>query len=185
MGVGTCVVSSGEGVTGEQLRFVGGEGAGGCAECGYKQFGKDGVQSFMGYVNSLLQVFFAGYAGFGGVEESEEGFLGTLPVAGEGYEDGNERKEFAVVAAVRVIGAESGGYDAGKHACGNVFEDVLVVGVATGPLFGVGKVRLVQVAQDGREGHRGALREIGAALFDPGVDGGFGGDADGFSKLDA
>ena len=86
---------------------------------------------------------------------------------------------------MRVIGAESGGYDAGEHARGDIFEDVPVVGVAAGPLFGVGKVRLVQVAQDGREGHGGALREVGAALFDPGVDGGFGGDADGFGELDA
>ena len=86
---------------------------------------------------------------------------------------------------MRVGGAEGGGYDASKHACGDIFEDVLVVGVVAGPFFGVGKVRLVQVAQDGRERHGGALREVGAALFDPGVDGGFGGDADGFGELDA
>ena len=46
-------------------------------------------------------------------------------------------------------------------------------------------MRFVQVLQDGFEGYRGALREVGAALFGPGVDGGFGGDADGFGELDA
>ena len=71
MRVGTCVASSGEGVAGEEQRFVGGEGAISGAECGYEQFGEDGVQGVGCGFDGLLQVLFGLCTGLG-VEEGEE-----------------------------------------------------------------------------------------------------------------
>ena len=140
------------------------------------------MQGLGGVRDSLLQVLFRFRGGLG-VEQGQESIFGGIPVAGNQHEGRNEREKLTVVA--RTVSTEGVSNNAGEHVCGNVLEDKLVVGVVAGPVCGVRKVGVVQVAQHGFEG-RGRIRsEVGATLRNPAAHGSLVGNAGSLSELGA
>ena len=178
----TREVSGGKRVAGEQLRFGGGEGAACLTQGGQQQLGQEGMQGLGGICDSLRQVLFRLRGGLG-VKQGQESLIGASPAAGNQHKGCNEREKFTVVA--RTVSAESVSNNACQHAGGNVLKDELVVGVAAGPVCGVGQVGFVQVPQHGFEG-RGRVRlKVGAALRNPAVHGRLISDAGSLCELGA
>ena len=140
------------------------------------------MQRLGGVRDSLLQVLFRFRGGLG-VEQGQEILIGASPASGDQHEGRDEREKFTVVT--RTVSAEGVSNNACEHAGGNVLEDELVVGIAAGPVCGVGQVGFVQVPQHGFKGHGSIRRKVGAALLNPAVHGSLVGNAGSLCELGA